>query len=239
MRKKRLGLIQSRGLGDIVIALPIAGHYCDQGWDIYWPIVESFVPSMQAAAPWVHWIPLTPDREAKFFYEIPLQILTQQHACDQIFPLYQHLSGYDFAQAKYFQHTSFDQYKYIRAGLPFLKKWDLARYVSRNHERENALYQQLVQNPKYVAVHVQGSNHVATFDAKIIPPDWQTLYIQPYEGVLLFDWLGILERAQALILLDSVFANLVDQMGIGRNRHFIARSNVLLTPVLGQYWTWL
>jgi len=49
----------------------------------------------------------------------------------------------------------------------------------------------------------------------------------------------ILERAQSLIMVDSVFSNIVDQMAIGEDRYFIQRSHIGLTPVLGQDWTWL
>jgi len=53
------------------------------------------------------------------------------------------------------------------------------------------------------------------------------------------DWLGVIEGAQSLIMVDSVYANLVDQLGLGDDRYFIQRSHVGLTPVLGQHWTWL
>ena len=32
---KKLGLIQTRGLGDIIISIPIAHHYHRQGWEVY------------------------------------------------------------------------------------------------------------------------------------------------------------------------------------------------------------
>jgi hypothetical protein len=39
--------------------------------------------------------------------------------------------------------------------------------------------------------------------------------------------------------VDSVYANLVDQLNIGTDRYFIPRSHIGLTPVQGQEWTWL
>ena len=38
---KKLGIIQTRGLGDIHIALPIAFFYKKKGFEIYWPIYEN------------------------------------------------------------------------------------------------------------------------------------------------------------------------------------------------------
>ena len=54
----KLGIIQSRGIGDIVIALPIAKEYADQGNEIYWPICEDFVSHFKDTAPWVNWLPV-------------------------------------------------------------------------------------------------------------------------------------------------------------------------------------
>ena len=233
---KKLGIIQSRGLGDLVIALPIARYYADQGWDIVWPICEEFIPHMQPVAPWVQWVPVTTDRGA-FFYDIPLQRL-RNLKCDEILCLYQALTGHKFHEEKYFQHTSFDQYKYIQAGVPFLNKWRLAECITRNPEREQALYDKVVQNPNYVVVHLQGSDHKASYDPSIVPQDWQTIEITEQTDCI-WDWLKVLENAQSLILVDSVFANIVDQLGIGDDRYFISRSHIGLTPVHGQHWTWL
>jgi hypothetical protein len=234
---KRLGIIQSRGLGDIIIALPIAGHYHDQGWEVYWPVLESFVPTLEKNIPWVKWVPVPYDRPGRYFYDIPMERL-RNFKCDEILPLYQHLTGHTFADEKYFQYTKFDQYKYIRAGIPFLKKWDLARYITRDPVREQALYDQLVTNPEYVVVHRRGSDFEAEVDLSIVPPEWQVIEITEQTDCI-FDWLKILEGAQSLILVDSVFANLVDQLGIGEDLYFIQRSHIGLTPVQGQDWTWL
>jgi hypothetical protein len=72
----------------------------------------------------------------------------------------------------------------------------------------------------------------------MIPQDWQTIEIDQQTDSV-FDWLKILEGAQSLIMIDSVFANLVDQMHIGDDRYFIQRSHIGLTPVQGGHWTWI
>jgi hypothetical protein len=233
---KKLGIIQSRGLGDLVIALPIARYYYEQGQEIIWPICEEFIQHMQPVAPWVKWVPVKTDH-GPFFYDVPLQRL-KNFKCDEIICLYQALTGHKFHEEKYFQYTSFDQYKYIVAGVPFLEKWNLAQCITRNPEREQALYDHVVTNENYVVVHLQGSDHRATYDASIIPPGWQIIEINEQTDCI-WDWLKVLEGAQSLILVDSVFANIVDQLGIGDDRYFIQRSHIGLTPVQGQHWHWL
>jgi len=96
----------------------------------------------------------------------------------------------------------------------------------------------VVSNPNYVVIHLEGSDHRADFDRTIIPAEWQQIEITN-QTACLWDWLKILEGAQSLIMVDSVFANIVDQLGIGEDRYFIQRSHIGLTPVQGQHWTWL
>jgi hypothetical protein len=235
---KKIGLIQSRGLGDLVISLPIAHHYHCAGYQVYWPICEEFASSMQPAAPWINWIPITTDSHGAFYYDVPVQKLHAAGVTD-IICLYQALTGHpEFSQEPYFAHTKFDQYKYIQAGVPFKNKWKLDECIVRNKEREQALYDQLVTNNNYVVIHRHGSDYTATVDFNIIPNNWQIIEVNEQTDSV-FDWLMILERAQSLIMVDSVFANLVDQLDIGDDRYFIPRSHIGLTPVQGIYWHWL
>jgi len=234
---KKLGLIQSRGLGDIIIGLPIANYYRRQGWEVLWPIAEPWAEMMARSAPWVKWIPITID-SGPFFYDVPMQRL-KNFKCDEIICLYQALTGQDFHNEVYFQHTKFDQYKYIRAGVPFKEKWNLTECIQRDTQCEQELYDRIVTNPNYVVVHLNGSDHCADFDRSIIPTDWQTIEITDNIASSVFDWLMILEKAQSVILVDSVFSNMVDQMNIGDDRYFIPRSHIGLTPVQGNHWTWI
>jgi len=234
---KKLGLIQSRGLGDIIIGLPIANYYRRQGWEVLWPIAEPWAEMMARSAPWVKWIPITID-SGPFFYDVPMQRL-KNFKCDEIICLYQALTGQDFHNEVYFQHTKFDQYKYLRAGVPFIEKWQLSQCITRDPVREQALYDRIVTNPNYVVVHLEGSDHRAGWDPSMIPAGWQTIEITNQQTPNIFDWLLILERAQSLVLVDSVFSNIVDQMSIGDDRYFIPRSHIGLTPVQGNHWTWL
>jgi len=233
-----LGIIQSRGLGDIVIALPIAHHYHQEGYDISWPICEEFIPHFEQHVPWVQWIPVATDTTGNYFYRTPEQLLNQAGVKEHL-PLYQALTSYRFHEELYFQHTKFDQYKYIRASVPFLKKWCLADAITRATDKEQELYNRLVKNPLYAVVHLEGSDHRAEFDPSTIPDDWQTIYITEGETPSIFNWLKILEGAQAIVAVDSCIANLVDQMRIDTDLYFIPRSHIGLTPVQGMDWTWV
>lgn len=239
---KLLGIIQSRGLGDIVIALPIARHYHRQGWEVHWPICREFIPHFQAQVPWVNWHPVTTD-QGSFFYDQPLKILSDL-GCDEILPLYQALTGHpEFSSEVYFQHTKFDQYKYHRAGVRFAEKWRLSEAVTRDRDREQAVMERIrseIGDQPYILVHVEGSDHRARFDPSILPPGVSTIEINSMTDRI-WDWCTALDQAWAVILVDSVFSNLVDQLGLNSDgaRYIMPRSHIGLTPVLGETWTWI
>lgn len=235
---KKLGIIQSRGLGDIIIALPIADHYRRRGWTVYWPVCEPWVEQLSAVAPWVNWVPIRPD-PGPFFYDVPLERL-RNLKMDEILPLYQALTGHpEFSSEPWFQHTSFDQYKYIRSGVPFLDKWRLAECLQRHPDREQRLYDQIIgQDPRpYVVTHLTSSEQTVRVPADLIPPEYRIIPVT--EQGWLFDWLKIVEGAEALVMTDSSLANLVDQLQIPVEKYFIPQHHIGLTPVQGCDWQWL
>lgn len=239
-KTKKLGIVQTRGLGDIIIALPIAKHYCDQGYEIYWPILEEFMGSFTDTVPWINWIPITQDHGA-FFYDVPAQRL-KNLGVTELLPLYQALTGHpEFAKQPWFQITGFDQYKYHTAGVPFKQKWTLNSCITRNIPKELALKESLVKDPTqpYMLYHIQGSDRKANIDLSYIPKDWQCIEITPDLTDSVFDWLSTIESAEAVVCIDSVFSNMIDQLNLTEtiDCYFIPRSHIHLTPVLGGTWT--
>lgn len=235
---EKLGIIQSRGLGDILIALPIANHYRKLGNEIYWPICEEFYSHVKNTVPWVNWIPIVTDN-GSFFYDVPMAKL-HELGIENALCLYQSLTGHpEFSSRPEFQITKFDQYKYHVAQVPFLDKWKLSECITRDHTREFNLKKNLqINDNNYVLVHLTGSDHKASLNRSWIPQDLRVIEIEPKTDCI-FDWLGIMENAQAIIAVDSAFSNLIDQLGLTQtvDCYFIPRSHIQLTPVLGGSWT--
>jgi hypothetical protein len=232
---KKLGIIQARGLGDILIALPIAQYYKRRGWEVFWPISDQFLPSVQHASPWINWIPFNFTDALTSFVEKPLQLLAP-HSCDKLLKLYNYIPGYpEFCSRPYSQIHKFDQYKYQYAEVPFTHKWELWSCITRDDNRESALFNRIVKNKDYFVYHRKGSDFSTEFQISGFPQDWQAIEITELTDNI-FDWLKILENAQALVMIDSVFANLVDQLEIEVTKYWMPRSGVLFTPVLGSKW---
>ena len=217
---RKLGIIQSRGLGDLVIALPIAWHYHKiHSCEIYWPICEEFLASMTAAAPWVNWIRIETDPQGKFFLETPLLALERVGITewDDILYLYQYLSSRpELTDPDLFAMMKFDQYKYAITDVPFIKKWELSKCIVRDKSREQALHDQVVKSERYMVYQGRASDVAYDIDLSSIDPAVQQIEITAVTDNI-FDWLMVLEGAEQLILIDSVFANLVDQLGLCKN----------------------
>jgi hypothetical protein len=241
MATKLRGVIQSRGLGDIIIALPIARHYYDQGETIVWPICEEFYSSVRDHVPWVQWVPIEADREGRFFLETPLQEFKKWGVdADEALYLYQYLSSVpELTDPEMFNILKFDQYKYQTAGVAFKKKWTLGQCISRISARELALKTRLNLPKRYAVAHLNGSS--ASVDARIITwldPDVDIIDVDLHRTDSIFDWITVLEGAEALVCIDSCFANMIDQLGInGPELYWIRRSPWDLTPVQGEAWT--
>jgi hypothetical protein len=242
MSKKKTikrGIIQSRGIGDILIALPIARYYFDLGDEIHWPICEEFLPHFTKVVPWVHWHGVPTDAEGKFFMETPLRIL-KEVGCDndEVLNLYQFLSSRpDLTDAELFNILKFDQYKYWVANVPFVNKWSLDECITRDPVREDALKAKLKLKKRYAIAHLGGSNFKAQIDVNWLDPAVQVVEINESYTDCIFDWLGVLEGAEAFIGVDSCFVNLVDSLLLDVDgKYFIRRSAWDATPVLGSAW---
>lgn len=238
MTNRSIGIIQSRGLGDILMVIPIARYYLDHmGYDrVIWPICEEFWPSVKNTVPWVHWVPIPTDSRGDFFWTEPNRRLKALGATDTIC-LYQSLNiRPELSQQPFFQIQKFDEFKYSKAGVPFLKKWTLADCITRDPAREQALYDRVVKSEQYAVIHSEGSTFSFRPDTSSLPPEWQQIEITEQTDCI-FDWLKVIEGAEAIVMLDSVFSNLVDQMLIEGDKYWLPRSHIHLTPVLGTEWT--
>ena len=245
MTKKKIGIIQSRGLGDIVIALPIAWEYKLQGYEVYWPICREFIPSFANTAPWVNWISVPTDGQGKFFYTTPLKLLKEVGIEDQddILFLYQYLSSTpELTNPDYFAMMKFDQYKYAVADVPFGKKWDLTTCIKRDPIREQQLYDQLVKQDRYMVYQEQSSDVSYSMDLSAVDPAIQKIEITKLTDNI-FDWLKVIQGAELIVLIDSVFANLIDQLKICENveKYFMRKWNRRVdgNPVLLGSWSYI
>lgn len=236
----KIGLIQTHGIGDIIIAAPIAQYFIHQGNEVFWPIDNRFYSSVQAAFPEISFIPMPPlkgkENSAElfsYFYEKPRAELIRV-GCDDIHCLYSYLLGRDIVNSKLARSLKFDEYKYAVARVPFAQKWNLK--ITRNLERERQLIQKLNIRGDYILIHDQGSN--VKIDIQL-PEEM----LRGYQVVKIselsenpFDWISIIEGASTFVCLDSCFANLVEQLNLCERKILILRSDIRATPIFKNNW---
>ena len=231
--RTRIGLIQPRGIGDIIIALPIAKWHHDRGAEVFWPIDQKFLPSMKEAVDYVNFMPFIFNSTITGYYTKPLELL-HMAKCTKIISLYSYLSGLPIYKKELSESLTFDQYKYAISQVPFKEKWNLK--IKRNEKREDALYNKLVLKNNYIVIHNKGSDKLVNIEIPAKFNRLQKIFINESTDNI-FDWLKIIENAECLFLLDSCFANLVEQLHIKTTKYFIIRSPARFTPILLNSWT--
>jgi SEC-C motif len=232
----KIGLIQSRGIGDIVIALPIARYFVDRGDEVYWAIDKTFLPSFVSSAPYVRWLPL--EREDDWYFDAPLKIL-QGAGCERIVSLYSYLEHrQNVINKALFECMKFDEYKYAVAGVPFREKWNLK--IVRNLEREQKLFSDVVRNEKqpFAVAHLRSVDFEAKLDVEPLVEGCAVVHIEPLTDNI-FDWLTVIERASVRVMIDSCFSNLTEQLGIEGKKYYIHRSPIFFSPVLTSDWSFI
>jgi hypothetical protein len=123
--------------------------------------------------------------------------------------------------------------------VPFKSKQRLGECIQRDPAAEAAVYEQVVKQSKYIVVHSEGSDRSLTLDwSDAESQGYQVVHIR--EGVTdnVVNWLKVIEGAESLYLLDSSVSNLVDGLDIHRDKWFIRRSKMDLTPVLLSDWNY-
>jgi hypothetical protein len=162
----------------------------------------------------------------------PMRLLKAQ-SCDKIIPLYSYLSGTTVPNQAFSRSLKFDEYKYAVAGVPFAEKWNLQ--FKRDHAREKALFDRVVKQEHYIVRQLIGSNCAATAPVPTEFSSYQVIDIIELTDNI-FDWLLVLEKAGLLILVDSCYANLIDQLNLSVQKKFLLRSEIHFTPVFRGAW---
>jgi hypothetical protein len=243
MSQQKIGIIQSRGLGDIIIALPIAKEYTRRGYEVYWPVCEPFYQQMVRVAPWVRWLSVPVDQYGQFFYENPHKQLQALGVTEELW-LYQYLSSHpDRTNKSHFAQFKFDQYKYAAAEVPFRNKWQLAECLELDPAAQDSLYNTVVKQERYMVYQNHASDMSYDIDLSIIEPGVQCIELTELAGYSVFDWIKVLAGAETIILIDSVFANLIDQLDLNpaADKYYMRKWNRRVdgNPVLLGAWTFV
>jgi hypothetical protein len=138
---------------------------------------------------------------------------------------------------------SFDLSYYQQVGLNIDLKWSNFS-LRRDLEDERKVYNELVKSEKYIVCHIhtiRGTSHI-NFDQTEVK-DYQIIYIDPKNdgSTSIFSWLTILEKADRVILTNSCYLHLVNQLDINPDGRMYYKScnrnpSVIDEPILRGKW---
>lgn len=236
---KRLGIVQPGKIGDIIICLPIAKYYFDRGYDIIWPIHVSYIQHFSSEyINYVNFIPI-PIFDCKYAKDV----CNSQYSCNNIIDLTitlpngnSHNTDFFLKQHKLFEANNhcifFDEIKYNIANVPFSEKWNLVYSINKDNEKTLEEKIRIADNTEYIITHWEGSDCRRQIQLENTK-NKSIIEIKPLSKSV-FDWTNILRKASALVLIDSCFANLVEQLNLPQRKIFLARSSP--RPTLKNKW---
>ena len=232
---KRVAFLQTGGIGDLIMILPIVDYYEEQGWEVVWPIDARFITMFQSAKPSVKFLPVIgwPVMDRNYYFDEPLKLLSV-HNCEKTVNFYMPILGLNFSDPRLAASLKIDEYKYAISGVPFSRKWKLK--YERDMAREEALYDNLKVTGPYVCVHDEGANlKLPVPISKEIDEKYRVVRVETLSDSI-FDWRLTFERASKLFFIDGCFANLVEQLQLRVEKHLVLRSHAIYTPVFRTGW---
>jgi hypothetical protein len=212
---RRLGIIQPGRLGDIIICLPIAKWYSDSGYEVFWPIENTYIRNFTGYVDYVNFVGIDSlDCNAARKECVP--------NCNTIIDLsISFPNSHPYNDAAFYQHRqslSFDRIKYAFANVPFEEKWNI--FFDRNLENEKKLESQLNLPETFTLVHTRGSSESFVYT----PEEGEEVVYVTDTGSSIFDWCGVIKRANKIVAIDSSFANLVEQFGFTGPKFLVRRA---------------
>lgn len=213
MNKPTCLIIQSGAYGDIFVTAPIAKHYYDKGYLVYWPARKPFF-NLLKYFPYVHPIEITDDKYPPVHQDwlrsdtMHLEKITKSFNYDVVLNLADRSS-----KPQQMITETFEQYKYRIADVPFAKKNHLiwVRNIEKEHDLIGILennYDINFSKDHFVLAHT-GSSHC---DNASLPDNEcrKCVYINEIKGFEIPDWYKVVVMAKAVYAVESAFHQFVD-----------------------------
>jgi len=185
--KEQISIIQPGKVGDIIICLPIAKYYADQGFLVNW---------------------VCPSKYHELFDYVDYvkpneQVVKGSKVIDLSFGLNVNSDVHKLWRRRHATLDSFVTLKYELANTPIEKLRNLE--YNRNLQKEVEVFDMVYPRTDYILVH-RGSDYGSPID---IDGD-HVVEFTPIEGYTIFDWRKVIENATEIHCIDSSLVNFVD-----------------------------
>jgi hypothetical protein len=195
--KKKVYIIQPRHLGDIIFVMAIAQKYKNSGFTVFFPVDDVYLgkASIQKSFPGIKFVPMS-----------GFKLLTDYGDCciheDEHKIVINLLNT-----SKYKKHM---EKKYLRLYLP-VDFWRNVR-IERDTNAENALLKilKISEGEKFNLINEYYSNKKSISMEVKIDNNYRNVYLKNIEGYSLFDWIGVIERAESIHSVHTSIQYIID-----------------------------
>ncbi len=125
--------------------------------------------------------------------------------------------GFDYFLKNIDKNKTIDILFYEQLNIDYSKRFELT-YWKRDHEKEEELYNKIIQNDKYVFVHDDPSRNFIISD-EYIPKDFQIIR-NSYEHSI-FDYSKIIENAKEIHVMESSARCMLEYLNTENSKHFL------------------
>lgn len=209
MSDKRICIVQVGKLGDTLICLPIAKHYNDYGYTVDWIVSENYTDIFDNIS-YVNVIKIPKsigvlDGCLTYAYDYINNTKDKYVKVIDLSICFPKSKVNNFCNRGFLE--SFVHVKYHIAEVDISERYKLS--ITRNIEKENALYDLLVKNDEpYYLIH-NISSEGKLFNYKKTD---NVILFGVVEGYNTFDWYKIIMNAKAIYCCDSALCNFIDGM---------------------------
>ena len=226
MKNKRNCLIrQPAGLGDIIFCQKIANTFVQNGYKVWWPVIDHYYDAVNehlAKDNNIEYCRQSDDFPLKEYFHSSIKSPTRKYGTEDVYiPL----------QLADLKHTteSIMYAKYKLVGMDF-SDWREHVSIKRNTEREKYLYYDVLKlddKSKYCLTNrfFGSPPHVLERRDLFVPKDLPVVAIQMMDFDTIFDWSHVIERATEIHTVETVFCYLMEKLKLEANRKVIYSRN--------------
>jgi hypothetical protein len=227
----KIGIIQPGRLGDIIICLPIAKYYTQQGHKVIWPMFESIGNMVKDV---VNYVDIRSTTDNVYTCVSEARAILKSECVDKIIDIAATFPGSECTD-EYVRcgdgkgPETFDAFKYRLANVSINEKWNLS--LTRSREKENELYNKYVTCKNYVVTSLTHSKGQVEINLDV----GDNIIVPMNSNHNVFHWIRILEEAKGIVCVESSISNLVEQLNL-TNKKILIRKDASRLPMLKNNW---
>ena len=228
----RIMLVQPGAVGDIIVCLPIAKYWANQGYEVFWPARKKFIKHFEQ----IDYVTTMVLNEEVLDSD---WLRSDVIKCLRIYEEQNFLYGLNLADrgphpTAQKPTENFEQSKYRLSRVPFYEKHYLE--WTRNKDKEDNIYNKYVSESPYAFVHDTSSHNENAVLPKISLPIVRCEDFSPKYNI--FDWYKVISSADEIYVTESSIWAFCDGIvnDLSENRYLLPREKMGNMTTISERW---